>query len=70
MPGFDGMGLSALPYPQAVLAERLCATIRDVDRLLPAAVAAVPSAPTYLDVGERRPAHGALAEPYLRVVFL
>jgi hypothetical protein len=69
MRGFDGMGLSALTYPEAALAERLCATIRDADRLLPATVAAVPAAPTYLDVGERRPAHGALAEPYLRVVF-
>ncbi|MDG6106805.1 hypothetical protein Daura_29580 [Dactylosporangium aurantiacum] len=69
MRGFDGMGLPALPYPQTALAERLCATVRDVDRLLPAAVAAVPSAPTYLNVGERRPARGALAEPYLRVFF-
>ncbi|GAA3239753.1 hypothetical protein ACFO1B_09250 [Dactylosporangium siamense] len=29
----------------------------------------MPSAPTYLDVGEQRRAFGALAEPYLRVVF-
>ncbi|MFC4044750.1 hypothetical protein ACFO1B_40620 [Dactylosporangium siamense] len=70
MQGFEGMmGLSALPYPEAALAERLCAAVRDVDRLLPAAILAVPSDPTYLDVGEQRRAFGALAEPYLRVVF-
>ncbi|MEV0131006.1 hypothetical protein AB0H83_21395 [Dactylosporangium sp. NPDC050688] len=69
MGGFQGMGLSALPNPEATLAERLCAVVRDVDRLLPAAIAAVPSAPTYLDIGTQRRAPGALAEPYLRVLF-
>jgi hypothetical protein len=45
MQGFEGrMALSALPYPEAALAERLCATVRDIDRLLPAAIAAVPRA--------------------------
>ncbi|MEU7876151.1 hypothetical protein [Dactylosporangium sp. NPDC049140] len=69
MRGFQGMALSALPNPEAALAERLCVAVRDVDRLLPAAIAAVSSAPTYLDVREQRRAPGALAEPYLRVFF-
>jgi hypothetical protein len=70
MQGFDGMmALTALPYAAAVLAERLCRSVTDVDRLLPAAIASAPDGATYLEVGEDQRAEGALCEPYLRVIF-
>jgi hypothetical protein len=70
MRAFDGMmALTALPNAAAVLAERLCRGISDVDRLLPAAIASVPYGATYLDVGEEHRKEAALCEPYLRAVF-
>jgi hypothetical protein len=70
MRAFDGlMALTVLPDAAAVLAERLCRGISDVDHLLPAAIASVPYGPTYLDVGEEHRKEGALCEPYLRAVF-
>jgi hypothetical protein len=70
MRAFEGMmALTALPHGAAVLAERLCRCVGDVDRLLPAAIASVPYGPTHLGVGEEHQVPGALCEPYLRVVF-
>jgi len=70
MQAFKGMmALTILPHAAAVLAERLCRGISDVDRLLPAAIAAVPYGPTYLDGGEGHWTAVALCEPYLRTAF-
>ncbi|WP_422742719.1 hypothetical protein ACN27B_30185 [Micromonospora sp. WMMD754] len=69
MQAFEGMVLTVLPHAAAVLAERLCRAIDDVDRLLPAAIASVPYGATYLDVGEEHQMQAALCEPYLRMVF-
>lgn len=70
MQAFEGMmALTALPHAAAVLAERLCQRIGDVNRLLPAAIASVSYGATYLDVGENQRVEAALCEPYLRAVF-
>jgi hypothetical protein len=68
MQAFEGtMALTALPHAAAVLAEWLCRSIGEIDRLLPAAIAAVPYGATYL--GQQHKTEAALCEPYLRVVF-
>lgn len=70
MQAFEGMmALTVLPHAAAVLAERLCRGVGDIDRLLPAAAASVPYGATYLDAGEEHRTEAALCEPYLRVVF-
>lgn len=70
MQSFEGMmALTVMPHPAAVLAEQLCRSVGDVERLLPAAIASVPYGSTYLDVGEQHRPEAALCEPYLRVVF-
>jgi hypothetical protein len=70
MQAFEGMmALTVLPHAAAVLAERLCRGISDIDRLLPAAIAAVPYGATHLADGEQRQVKAALCEPYLRAVF-
>jgi hypothetical protein len=70
MQAFEGMlALTVLPCGAAVLAERLCQSVGDVNHLLPAAIAAVPYGATYLDIGEEHRRQGALCEPYLRLAF-
>ncbi|MGE5830550.1 MAG: hypothetical protein ACM30G_19610 [Micromonosporaceae bacterium] len=69
MSALEGMmALTDLPHAAAVVAERLCRSIGDIERLLPAAIASVPYGSTYLDVGEEHRTQAALCEPYLRVV--
>jgi hypothetical protein len=70
MQAFEGMmALTILPHAAAVLAEQLCRSVGDVERLLPAAIASVPYGATYVDVGEEHRTPAALCEPYLRLVF-